>query len=691
MVRAAVSNKDDPDTPCLTFRSLTLGILFCTGLAFVNQLFYFRANPIALGGYVIQLLSFPLGYLMAKILPRTRFRTFGWEWSLNPGPFSIKEHALVSIFAGPSASAAYAIDVPVIIRLYYKIELGFATSVLFILTSQVIAFSLAGFSRKLLVYPAAMIWPANLVSVTVFRTFHEIQDFGGRISRTRAFWLCFASSFVWYLLPGWIFPALSMLPLLCYIAPRSVIANQLGDGFRGLGILAVSLDWSTWSSAYTGSPIACPFPMACNMFAGFVIFMWIITPIGYYANSFKAGNLPIYSMGLFLPNGSSYNISQIMVNKRLDHIQYRQYGPVRITFQFAARYGLTFTSLATLLVYVALYYGKDIVQRVRQARTMDEDIHLKLMRKYKEVPHWWYMVTFVITFVLAIITCHVYHLMPWYWVVVGTILPFIFTIPIGIIQALSNQQPGLNIITEFIIGYARPGDPIANVTFKVYGYITMTQALSLVGDQKLGHYMKIPPRHLFIAQLIGTIICGFVQLGVAFWLIDTVKGMCTPEGAPFTCITTNTFYSASVIWGLVGPAYLFGTGQIYHSMIYLFLVGLLLPIPIWHMSRKYPNSLWTYINVPVIFNSVGSMPPAPTHDFVWFFLGSLLFNCIIHKYWNGWWQRYAFALSAGMDSGLAISGIFIFAALRSVAISWWGNMYAGSVPHCPLSSRGFQP
>ncbi|KAJ2043394.1 hypothetical protein GGH13_009788 [Coemansia sp. S155-1] len=217
----------------------------------------------------------------------------------------------------------------------------------------------------------------------------------------------------------------------------------------------------------------------------------------------------------------------------------------------------------------------------------------------------------------------------------------------------------------------------------------MAQALSLVGDQKLGHYMKIPPRHLFIAQLVGTIICGFVQLGVAFWLIDTVKGMCTPGGAPFTCITTNTFYSASVIWGLVGPAYLFGSGGIYNPMIYLFLVGLLLPIPIWYMSRKYPNSLWTCVNVPVLFNSVGSMPPAPTHDFVWFFLGCLLFNCIIHRYWNSWWQRYAFAFSAGMDSGLAISGIFIFAALRNVAVSWWGNMHASSAPHCLLSSQGF--
>ncbi|KAJ2442214.1 hypothetical protein GGI03_008239, partial [Coemansia sp. RSA 2337] len=196
MVRAAVSNKDNSDLPCLTFRSWVLGIIFCAGLAFVNQFYWFRENSISLGGYVVQLLSFPLGYLMALVLPKTRFRTFGWEWTLNPGPFNIKEHVIISIFAGTSVSTAYGIDVVTIKKMWYKSELGFGPSILFILTSQVMGYSFAGLSRKFLVYPAAMIWPVNLVSVTLFRTFHEVQTLGGRFTRTQVFWMCFVGSFL---------------------------------------------------------------------------------------------------------------------------------------------------------------------------------------------------------------------------------------------------------------------------------------------------------------------------------------------------------------------------------------------------------------------------------------------------------------------------------------------------------------
>lgn len=63
------------------------------------------------------------------------------------------------------------------------------------------------------------------------------------------------------------------------------------------------------------------------------------------------------------------------------------------------------------------------------------------------------------------------------------------------------QTPGLNVVTEMVIGYRYPGKPLANVAFKTYGYISMTQALFLLQDLKLGHYMKIPPRSMFIAQV----------------------------------------------------------------------------------------------------------------------------------------------------------------------------------------------
>lgn len=52
------------------------------------------------------------------------------------------------------------------------------------------------------------------------------------------------------------------------------------------------------------------------------------------------------------------------------------------------------------------------------------------------------------------------------------------------------------------MGVILPGRPIANVCFKVYGYMSMTQAISFLSDFKLGHYMKIPPRSMFLVQVM---------------------------------------------------------------------------------------------------------------------------------------------------------------------------------------------
>lgn len=57
---------------------------------------------------VAQLLTFPLGRLLARVVPGKRI--FGV--SLNPGPFSIKEHVVVTIMAGVGATSAYAVRDP---------------------------------------------------------------------------------------------------------------------------------------------------------------------------------------------------------------------------------------------------------------------------------------------------------------------------------------------------------------------------------------------------------------------------------------------------------------------------------------------------------------------------------------------------------------------------------------------------
>ncbi|KAI8866229.1 OPT superfamily oligopeptide transporter, partial [Ramicandelaber brevisporus] len=552
-VRAAVSNKDDPSLPSLSFRVFALGLFFTCLLSFVNQFFWFRAQPITLGTLVVQLVVFPLAKFLEWALPRTQYSTFGWKWSLNPGPFSIKEHALICIFASAGAGTVYAVDIIVIKKMFYHSDIGRGGSLLLMLTSQLIGYGLAGICRQFLVYPAAMIWPANLASIVMFRTFHEGSTWTG-LTRTRMFWYVFLFSFFWYWVPGYIMPILSFFSILCMFDRDSVLYAQLSSGQFGLGLLNVTLDWNS-VAGYLGSPIVTPFWATANIFVGFIIVMWVITPIGYYGtNAWDAQKYPIYFWKVYDVYGNRYDLDRVTTKDlHLNETAYYEYSLMRMPFQFAFSYGFGFAGLSCILSYVFLYHRKEIWARFRDSRNQPQDIHMKLMRNYPEVPVWWYAGFYIVACALGIVVCEHFGLdMRWYMFLVSMVLPLVFVIPIGMIQAVTNQQPGLNIITELIFGYIYPGNAIGNVTFKNFAYVTMAQALFLISDLKLGHYLKIPPRHLFICQTVGTIIAAIIQLLVAYWLLETVDDMCVAKpGNPWTCNSAAT-YSLRCSWSSSG-------------------------------------------------------------------------------------------------------------------------------------------
>jgi len=106
--------------------------------------------------------------------------------------------------------------------------------------------------------------------------------------------------------------------------------------------------------------------------------------------------------------------------------------------------------------------------------------------------------------------------------VIALAISLVYIIPIGMIQAITNHQVGLNVIAELIIGYMLPGRPVAMMMFKTFGYKTMSQAMQFTADFKLGHYMKVPPRPMFWGQIVATIIAGTVQLGVQAWMFANI-------------------------------------------------------------------------------------------------------------------------------------------------------------------------
>ncbi|KAA0065000.1 hypothetical protein IC582_006263 [Cucumis melo] len=693
-VDITVPKTDDPNLPVLTFRMWVLGIAACVILSFVNQFFWYRSNPLSVSSIAAQIAVVPLGHLMAKTLPtQPFFKGTRFEFSMNPGPFNIKEHVLITIFANSGAGSVYATHILTAVKLLYKRQLTFVPALLIMFTTQILGFGWAGIFRKYLVEPGEMWWPSNLVQVSLFRALHEKEKRPKRsTTRTQFFLLAMICSFAYYVFPGYLFMMLTSFSWLCWFNSNSLLLHQVGSGMNGLGLGAFGIDWSTISS-YLGSPLASPWFATANVAVGFVIVMYIMTPLSYWLNVYGAKRFPIYSSSLFMANGHEYNISSIVNSDfHLDRSVYSTTGPVNLSTFFAMTYGLGFATLSATVMHVFLFNGRDLLNQSMSAfgGKSKIDIHTKLMQAYKQVPTWWFIIILVLNIALSIFACQYYNAslqLPWWGVLLACFIAFFFTLPIGIINATTNQAPGLNIITEYIIGYAYPERPVANMCFKVYGYISMTQALTFVSDFKLGHYMKIPPRTMFMAQVVGTIIAVFVYIGTAWWLMGSIQDLCDtnllPENSPWTCPMDRVFFDASVIWGLVGPRRIFGDLGEYGAVNWFFLGGAIAPLLVWIAHKMFPNKTWIrLIHMPVLLGATSMMPPASAVNFTSWLTCGFLFGYFLFRYKTEWWKRYNYILSGGLDAGTAFITILVFLTLGSKGIDWWGNNTDG----CPLAS-----
>ncbi|KAG0016843.1 hypothetical protein BGZ82_000928, partial [Podila clonocystis] len=218
-VAAIVSNKDDPSMPVLTFRFWIMAVIFSIILSFFNQFFWFRTQPMTISTLVIQLLSYPLGKFLARVLP---------SGFLNPGPFNVKEHVLVALTANCAGGTAYAVDIIVIQKVFYLQDFGFGANFLLILCTQMLGYGMAGVLRRYLVYPAAMVWPANLVQVALFNTLHEDENLqAGQWSRFKFFLVATFAMFLYQWIPGFLFPVLSSIAWICWIKPENLVLSQL--------------------------------------------------------------------------------------------------------------------------------------------------------------------------------------------------------------------------------------------------------------------------------------------------------------------------------------------------------------------------------------------------------------------------------------------------------------------------------
>ena len=320
--------------------------------------------------------------------------------------------------------------------------------------------------------------------------------------------------------------------------------------------------------------------------------------------------------------------------------------PPSLSASTPVAYGAFFAIYASLITHTALHHRHEIVSAFKNligrksATAKSKDIHTRLMESYEEVPEWVYFIILCVSIGLgaAGIAAYPTNTSPTA-ALYGVLLAVIFSVPCGIIMAITNVEVTLNILAEVFGGLWFTGNATAVLYFKSYGYITTSHTLHFAQDMKLAHYVHIPPWVTFNCQMFATLVSTFVCTAILNYQMTEIPGVCTVNQKDhFTCPPINNNFTAAVFWGTLGPKMMFGAGAMYNGLLWCFPIGVILPIPFYFLGKKW--EVFRYLHIPVLLHGGFLRAPYslanvwPAVPVAW------LFNSYIQKRYLGWWSKY---------------------------------------------------
>jgi hypothetical protein len=106
--------------------------------------------------------------------------------------------------------------------------------------------------------------------------------------------------------------------------------------------------------------------------------------------------------------GVEYKVPRVLTAQdTFNMTAYENYSPLYLPAAFAMTYLLAFALSTCVIVHALLYHGRTLLNGFKRIRLEEDDIHLKLMQNYPEVPDWWYGSAFVFFFCLSIVAAEV--------------------------------------------------------------------------------------------------------------------------------------------------------------------------------------------------------------------------------------------------------------------------------------------
>ncbi|KAJ6035166.1 uncharacterized protein N7446_009925 [Penicillium canescens] len=714
-VRQLINLEDDPSLPTITFRYFVLSVVFVIPGAFLSQMSYFRTTKAPYSVFFVQIACHYAGHFLARVLPTWNIGIPGTRFSfnLNPAPWSIKEHVLVTLTAASGATYNLGYVPIVLAELWYGERINPAVAIFFMLAIVWIGYSFAALARQILLPDPEYIWPKALMQTTLFETFRK-QDNSSALARRqmKVFFFALLGMTSWQFLPEYVFPFTSSLAFLCWVAPHNSVANFVGSGIGGMGFLNLSLDWSNVN--WNGSSIMLtPFWTQVILFLAFAFNCWVLLPAAKWGNlgSYKHG---LMSNSLMQANGTTYPTLDVLTSDyHLNETVYQEYGPMYMGLQNVWATFFDYAKLPAAVTWILTFGFVQVSGNLRKIfgshksenseKSMNEGIHYQyhdrlnvIQRKYKEIPWWWYGALFLVSFITLItsIVCG-YLFIPIWTLFVALSSAAVLVVPFAWLYAISNYQLETGSFNELMYGYmvhTKAGDAHHHPCGpSVYGSIAgdaWYRAQYMLQDQKIGHYMHIPPRTVFFSQIFGTCMGVPINYLVIRWIMDTKGDYLTGKKAdPLNQWTGQSLRSSNTMgvqYAVLGPKRLFGESEM-AALPWSFLVGAVIPPILYCFHRFFPRLRIDLWNVSIFFGGLAMFYGNISTGYTSAIIGGYIVMYRAYRHHFEVWKRYNYLIAAAFDAGFNLNMLlifFFFGAGKQISMpNWWGNN-GDSVERC---------
>ncbi|EMR62553.1 putative opt oligopeptide transporter protein [Eutypa lata UCREL1] len=641
----------DDHEPALTFRSLFLATCLSAFQAVMTQIYYFKPTNVVISGTFIVLIAYFVGNAWAYALPRgdrheARWREQGGQGKLprwirvasffNHGPWSLKEHSVCAITATSASNASASIIVFAAQDLFYGLPLDPTTVIL-----SVLSIGLFGF-----------------VGMSAYEFF-----------------------------PAYIFPWLNSVSIPCLAAMHAtgdkaaILTNLFGGATNneGLGLFALSFDWQYITSFNTSLPLK----LQAHAAVGYVICFAAMLGI-YYTNVWDALSQPFMSTQLRSEDGSRYPTTEVFSGGVLDEDALNRYGIPRLTGTFAYALFMANAAVGALIAHCFLFWGGDIARAYKSARAgrYDDRHHAHMAKHYQETPWWWYVAILVISFILGLVVVLKENIALPAWAYVVSLLLGIFIAPLStILYARYGNGIATNNLSKMLAGLLIPGRPVGNMYFAAWSHNVISSCVNLCNDLKMGEYLKIPPRIMFLTQVYGTVLGGFVNYAVMISIVNGNRELLADSdgSSSWSGATIQAYNTNATSWALA--EYLYKIGGRYEMVP----IGLGVGAGIVAIHRAFAYFVpkirgfsINEINMPQLIQYAGQV------------IAGFFTQFYLRNYRPRIFKDYSYLVTGAFD-GASLTVLFILsfavfgAGGPSVSFpTWWGNNVDGNLDLCPV-------